>query len=121
MTSQNGLNGSTAAVAGVVPDPATDAPFPAAAGKTISPATRTGMRPREKFQQNRFVIIGAGAVVVSLLLFVAVSVPHNNTSQRPKAGVAGGQGKASQSESAPELSILYSWDDQIPVYAVVDF
>jgi hypothetical protein len=114
MTSENGRNGSTAAVADMVPEPATDAPFPTAARHTIGPATRTGMRATEKFQQNRFVIIGAGALVVALLLFVAVSVPHSHTSQRPKAGVAGGQIKPSQSKSAPEQSLLPITDSARP-------
>jgi len=39
-------------------------------------ATRTKQRARQQIQQNRFVIIGAGAIVTALLIFVAISMPH---------------------------------------------
>ena len=39
-------------------------------------ATRTKQRARQQLQQNRFVIIGAGAIVTALLIFVAISMPH---------------------------------------------
>ncbi|HEV2401419.1 MAG TPA: hypothetical protein VGS27_31075 [Candidatus Sulfotelmatobacter sp.] len=39
-------------------------------------ATRTRRRAREQIQQNRFVIVAAGAIVIALLIFVAVSMPH---------------------------------------------
>lgn len=42
------------------------------------------LRARQEFQRNRFVIIAAGALVVALLLFVVVSMPHQKTSQTPK-------------------------------------
>ena len=35
-------------------------------------ATRTKQRARQQIQQNRFVIIGAGAIVTALLIFVAM-------------------------------------------------
>jgi hypothetical protein len=39
-------------------------------------ATRAKQRAKQQIQQNRFVIIGAGAIVTALLIFVAVSMPH---------------------------------------------
>jgi hypothetical protein len=37
-------------------------------------ATRTKLRARQKIQQNRFVIVAAGAVVFALLIFAVVSL-----------------------------------------------
>jgi hypothetical protein len=51
-------------------------------------ATRTKQRAKEQIQQNRFVIISAGAIVTALLIFVAVSMPHRGESQKPKGRVA---------------------------------
>jgi hypothetical protein len=39
-------------------------------------STRTKLRARQKIQQNRFVIVAAGAVVFALLIFAVVSAPH---------------------------------------------
>lgn len=47
-------------------------------------ATRTKQRARRQIQQNRFVIIGAGAVVTALLIFVAVSMPHRGGPPKAK-------------------------------------
>ena len=47
-------------------------------------ATRTKQRARRQIQQNRFVIIGGGAIVMALLIFVAVSMPHRGESQKTK-------------------------------------
>lgn len=38
-------------------------------------ATRAKLRARQKIQQNRFVIVAAGAVVFALLIFAVVSAP----------------------------------------------
>ena len=45
-------------------------------------ATRAKQRARQQIQQNRFVIIGAGAIVIALLIFVASSVPHRGAPQK---------------------------------------
>jgi hypothetical protein len=50
----------------------------------IDIATRAKLRAREHFQQNRFVTIGAGALVVALLIFVATSIPRRSTVQKTK-------------------------------------
>jgi hypothetical protein len=48
-------------------------------------ATRAKLRARQKIQQNRFVIIAAGAVVFALLIFAVVSVPRMSV---PRSGSA---------------------------------
>jgi hypothetical protein len=47
-------------------------------------ATRAKQRAKEQIQQNRFVIIGAGAIVTALLIFVAVSMPHRGGPEKAK-------------------------------------
>ena len=52
-------------------------PIPAPAPAALPEfATRAKQRARQQIQQNRFVIIGAGAIVTALLIFVAISMPH---------------------------------------------
>lgn len=51
-------------------------------------ATRAKLRARQHFEQNRFVIIGAGALVVALLIFVATSIPHKSSVQKTKVGAS---------------------------------
>jgi hypothetical protein len=48
-------------------------------------ATRTKQRAKQQIQQNRFVIIAAGAIVVALLIFVATSMPHRGAPQKAKS------------------------------------
>jgi hypothetical protein len=48
-------------------------------------ATRAKQRARQQIRQNRFVIIGAGAVVIALLIFVATSMPHRGVPQKAKS------------------------------------
>lgn len=103
MKSQNGSKGSLPAIVDSITEPSANAPpSPTAAGQASSPVTRTELRASQTFQQNRFVIVGAGALVIALLLFVAVSVPHKNASQRPKTGITGGQDKSPQSGSTSD-------------------
>ena len=47
-------------------------------------ATRAKQRAKQQIQQNRFVIIGAGAIVVALLIFVATSMPHRGAPEKVK-------------------------------------
>lgn len=53
---------------------------------TLSPevATRTKQRAMRGIQQNRFVIVGAGAIVTALLIFVALAMPHRTGPERTK-------------------------------------
>ena len=47
-------------------------------------ATRAKQRAKQQIQQNRFVIIGAGAIVTALLIFVAISMPHRGGPDKGK-------------------------------------
>jgi hypothetical protein len=58
-------------------------------------ATRAKQRAKQQFQQNRFIIVAAGAVVTALLIFVAVSVPHRGGPQKTKS-----RGALTKEESA---------------------
>ena len=62
-------------------------------------ATRTKQRASQQVQLNRFVITGAGAIVTALLIFVAVSMPHQGGPQKAKNRSA-----TSKEESAVETS-----------------
>jgi hypothetical protein len=116
MISQNGQNGNGTAVADVVPEATSNVrEETTAAGQPIDLATRTRQRARQQFQQNKFVIIGAGALVVALLLFVAPSVPHKHSVQKPKGTVAGQQDPTQPSESSSvEPSLLPITDSGRP-------
>ncbi len=93
MIPQNGQNGNGTAVADMVPEAAGNVPeAPTPTGQTIDLATRTRQRARQQFQQNKFVMIGAGALVIALLLFVALSVPHRDRVHQPRGTVVGQQG-----------------------------
>jgi len=116
MISQNGQNGNGSAVADVAPEATSKVREEAtAAGQPIDLATRTRQRARQQFQQNKFVIIGAGALVVALLMFVALSVPHKHSVQKPKGTVAGLQDPTQPSESSSvEPSLLPITDSGRP-------
>jgi hypothetical protein len=49
------------------------------------PATRSKQRAKQQLQQNRFVIIAAGAIVAALLVFAAVSMPHRGGPRKTKS------------------------------------
>jgi hypothetical protein len=68
--------------------------------QTIDIATRGTLRARQHFQQNRFVIIGAGALVVALLVFVATSIPRNNPVPKTKVGTGAGKQEPTQLANA---------------------
>ena len=59
-----------------------DSPLPRESSLKV--ATRTRQRARQQVQQNRFVIVAAGAIVIALLIFVAVSMPHRSGPQKAK-------------------------------------
>jgi hypothetical protein len=83
MTLPNGHDPSTA----TIPAPASretiqgTPEMPQPIVQPLDIATRAKLRAREHFQQNRFVIIGAGALVIALLIFVATSIPHKSSVQ----------------------------------------
>ena len=116
MIPQNGRNGNGTDVADVVPDATSNVPEATTAPEqTIDLATRTRQRARQQFQQNKFVIIGAGAMVVALLMFVALSVPHKHSVQKPKGTVTGQQDPTQPGESSSvEPSLLPITDSGRP-------
>jgi len=89
MIHPNGHDPSTATVPAPAPSETIQAPpeMPPVAVQPLDIATRTKLRARQQFHQNRFVIIAAGALIVALLIFVATSIPHK-TSQKMKVGTA---------------------------------
>ena len=116
MIPQDRRNGNGTAVADVTAEAASNVPeATTAAGQTIDLATRTRQRARQQFQQNKFVIIGAGVLAVALLLFVALSVPHKHAVQNPRGTVAGQQDPTQPSESSSvEPSLLPITDSGRP-------
>ena len=70
---------------------------PLPAGPLPEAATRSKQRVKQQFQQNRFIIMAAGAVVTALLIFVAVSVPHRGGPQKTKT-----RGALTKDESASD-------------------
>jgi Bacterial conjugation TrbI-like protein len=85
MIHRNGHDPSTATVPTAPPSETIQAPpeMTPVAVRSLDIATRTKLRARQQFHQNRFVIIAAGAFIVALLIFVATSIPHKN-SQKTK-------------------------------------
>jgi len=85
----NGHDPSTATIPAPVPSETVQArPEMPPPGQPLDIATRAKLRARQHFQQNRFVIIGAGALVVALLVFVATSIPHKSPVPKTKVGTA---------------------------------
>jgi hypothetical protein len=75
-------------------------------------ATRTKQRAKQQIQQNRFVIIGAGAIVVALLIFVATSMPHRGAPQKRKSRSATAtEDLASESSNASNDKSLFPITD----------
>jgi len=82
--SDNGKNGAIQEPAGN--EALNDVPLPAPVSIPLPEvATRAKQRAKQQIQQNRFVIIGAGAIVVALLIFVATSMPHRGAPQKVKS------------------------------------
>lgn len=75
-------------------------------------ATRAKQRGRQQIQQNRFVIIGAGAIVIALLIFVATSMPHRGAPQKVKSrGATASEGLALESDTASNDKSLFPITD----------
>lgn len=85
-------------------------------------ATRTKLRARQNIQQNRFVIVAAGAVVFALLIFAVVSAPRmsgprSGSAQKTSSNAANGNRDAeSQAPSPAEKSLLPITDSGRPVF-----
>jgi hypothetical protein len=88
MIHPNGHDSSAATIPAGAPSEAIGTPsaIPSTVEQPIDIATRAKLRARQQFQQNRFVIIGAGALVVALLIFVATSIPRKSPGQKTKLG-----------------------------------
>jgi len=104
--------------AGVIQEPAgeetlSNVPFPPDATAPLPGlATRTKQRARQQIQQNRFVIIGAGAVVIALLIFVATSMPHRGAPQKVKSrGATASEDLALESGTASNDKSLFPITD----------
>ena len=84
MIHPNGHGPSTTTIPAPARSDAIEAPpeLPTTDHLPIDIATRARVRAKQQFQQNRFVIIGAGALVVALLVFVATSIPHKSSVQK---------------------------------------
>jgi hypothetical protein len=75
-------------------------------------ATRAKQRSKQQIQQNRFVIIGAGAIVIALLIFVATSMPHRGAPQKVKSrGATGTEDLALESGTTSNDKSLFPITD----------
>lgn len=88
MIHSNGHDPSTATIPAPVSSETVPVPLamPTKLVQPIEIATRAKLRARQQFQHNRFLIIGAGALVVALLVFGAASIPHKGPVQKTKIG-----------------------------------
>jgi hypothetical protein len=102
MIHPNGHDPSTATIPAPAPSETIQVP-PDMQPTVLQPldvATRAKLRARQHFQQNRFVIIGAGALVVALLIFVATSIPHKSPVQKTKVGASAVKEEPAQTANA---------------------
>ena len=104
--------------AGVIQEPAgeetlSNVPLPPDATAPLPGlATRAKQRARQQIQQNRFVIIGAGAIVIALLIFVATSMPHRGAPQKVKSrGATASEDLALESGTASNDKSLFPITD----------
>jgi hypothetical protein len=78
-------------------------------------ATRAKQRAKLQIQQNRFVIIAAGAIVTALLIFVAVSMPRRGAPQKTKSGgLAKAESTTETSNESDEKSLFPITDSGRP-------
>jgi hypothetical protein len=75
-------------------------------------ATRAKQRARHEIQQNRFVVIAAGAIVTALLIFVSVSMPHRSGPPKIENHIA-----TIKDESARDMS---GESDQKSLFPITD-
>ena len=108
-------NGNAAVIQEPAEDEArnNDLPLPPDATAPLpGPATRAKQRARQQIEQNRFVIIGAGAIVIALLIFVATSMPHRGTPQKVKSrGATASEDLALESGTASNDKSLFPITD----------
>ena len=114
MIHPNGHDPSTATVPAPAPSDTIQVPpeMPPVVVQPLDIATRTKLRARQQFHQNRFVIIAAGALVVALLIFVATSIPHKGA-QKPKVGTAAIKEQPTQIANADADRSLFPITDSV--------
>jgi Bacterial conjugation TrbI-like protein len=102
MIHPNGHGPSTTTIPAATPSETIQIPLETSPSvvQPLDIATRAKLRAREHFQQNRFVIIGAVALVVALLIFVATSIPHKSSMQKTKVDTAGVKEELTQGANA---------------------
>jgi hypothetical protein len=111
----NGRNPGSASVAEVAPDTSSTSATQDNAGVPQVLATRGRQRAKRQLQQNRLVIIGAGVLVVALLLLVAVSMPRGKPPKTAKGTMAPNPGAIQLNDTAhPERSLLPITDSGRP-------
>jgi hypothetical protein len=111
----NGRNSGSAGVADIVPDSSSTTATTSETDVPLDLATRGRQRTKLQLQQNRFVIIGAGAVVVALLVFIAASLPRGKPAKPTKGSPAPNLGGIQHSETSyPEHSLLPITDSGRP-------
>ncbi|HKC01434.1 MAG TPA: hypothetical protein VKD23_21800 [Terriglobales bacterium] len=111
----NGSNPGSESVAEALPDPSSTSAAQGEAGAPPDLATRGRQRAKRQLHQNRFVIIGAGALVVALLLFVMVSMPRGKPATTTRGSMAPKLGGIQQNEAShPERSLLPITDSGRP-------
>jgi hypothetical protein len=113
MIHPNGHDSSTATIPTPAPSEAIKTP-PDPSSTPLPPleiATRARLRAKQQFQQNRFVIIGAGALVVALLIFVATSIPHKSPAKNTKVGTAAVKEEQAQTANTPVDRSLFPITD----------
>ena len=98
----NGHDPSTATIPAPVPSETIQGQpeMPPAVVQPVVVPTRARLRARKHFQQNRFVIIGAGALTVAFLIFVATSIPRKSPVQKTKVGASAVKEEPAQSANA---------------------
>ena len=113
MIHPNGHDSSTATIPAPAPSEAIkNAPeLSSTPQQPIEIATRSRLRAKQQFQQNRFVVIGAGALVVALLIFVATSIPQKTPTQKTKFGTPAGKEEQTQTPNTSVDQSLFPITD----------
>lgn len=87
---------------------------PLASGPFPEVATRAKQRAKQQIQQNRFVIVAAGAIVTALLIFVAVSVPHLGPQKTKSSSITKGNSTIEAGSENVEKSLFPITDSGRP-------
>jgi hypothetical protein len=115
MIQPNGQNGSGSVAPIQEPGTSETVVGTSAAGDALGQgpelATRAKQRNRQQFQQNRLVIIGAGAIVIALLIFVATSMPSKRPAPKSKNAATATQNAAPEGSATPSDKSLFPITD----------